>query len=94
MSKSISKRLDRLEYAVAHEQEQKTTVDYAEIIDLMIQGGEQICDYAKTQWISDKYKLGDEMRKQYILEWSEKRRSVRFVGKMMKEILQKEISHD
>jgi hypothetical protein len=54
------------------------------IIDLMVQGGEQICDHALAQWYSNKYQTDEKTKQQSIQEWNAKRRRIRELAKKIK----------
>ena len=60
-----------------------------EVINIMIQGGEQICDYALSKWIADEYKLGEESRRENIKHWKETRTRIRSLANEMKKQIKK-----
>jgi hypothetical protein len=56
-----------------------------EVIKIMIDGGEKLCDYAIEQWIGDKYKLGEDMRRESILRWNKIKSRIRPLVKELRE---------
>lgn len=61
-----------------------------EVIKVMIDGGERLCDWATEQWVSGKYDGNDlslaDMRKENLLRWTEIRRQIRVLGKRLEEL--------
>lgn len=62
-----------------------------EVINVMIDGGERLCDYATEQWVSGKYdsrdaELSDAMRKENLQRWSEIRKRIRELGRELKQL--------
>jgi hypothetical protein len=61
-----------------------------EVIDVMIDGGERLCDYATDQWLSGKYDRGaessDAMQKENLQRWSEIRKRIRRLGRELKQM--------
>lgn len=61
-------------------------VDTREVINIMIDGGNKLCDYATEQWLSGKYGDNDPdqylaMRKENLQRWAEIRRRISELGK-------------
>jgi hypothetical protein len=59
-------------------------IDDNEVISIMVNGGEQLCDHALECWIGDKYKLGEEMRQAYIQRWGAIKRRIRKIANQIK----------
>ena len=66
-------------------------VDTREVIKVMIDGGNKLCDYATEQWLSGKYSDSDPdlaatMRKENLQRWAEIRRRIGELGKELREL--------
>lgn len=55
----------------------------SEVIKVMVDGGERLCDHALTQWINDAYKLSEDVRQENITRWNALRRRIRDVAKLI-----------
>jgi len=64
---------------------QKPSFDDDDVINIMVDGGKRLCDYALEQWIGDKYKMGEEVRHQYIAEWKAKKARISPIAKEWKQ---------
>jgi len=62
-----------------------TDITDEEILKIMIDGGEKLCDYALDLWITDKYKLGEAARQQNMKRWSEIKGRIRPLARSIKE---------
>ena len=65
-----------------------------EVLEIMSDGGEKICDHALTQWISGKYcgprpwsDDDEKMRQENIRRWNEIKRMIRPLTKEIKELI-------
>lgn len=58
-----------------------------EVLELMIDGGERLCDYALDKWMGDHYHLGEDMRQQMLKEWGANRRGIRPLANRIKSAL-------
>lgn len=66
-------------------------VDTREVIKIMVDGGNKLCDYATDRWVSGKYDGGDPelsatMRRENLQRWAEIRRQISVLGKQLKEL--------
>lgn len=66
-------------------------VDTREVISIMIDGGNKLCDYATDQWLSGKYDSNDPdqsfaIRKENLQRWAEIRRRISELGKELREL--------
>lgn len=52
-----------------------------EVLRIMIEGGEQLCDAATKKWVNDEYKAGDEMRRDSLQRWAAIRNRIRPLAK-------------
>ena len=59
-------------------------VSDSEVLKIMIDGGEKLCDYALAKWISNAYGTDNETRQESIMRWNEVRRRIRVVAKQFK----------
>lgn len=61
-----------------------------EVINVMIDGGDRLCDYATEQWMSGKYDNGREdlmpMRSENLQRWAEIRKRIRELGRELKQL--------
>ena len=62
-----------------------------EVFQIMIDGGEKLCDYALTQWISGKYcgprpwsESDEDMRQENIRRWNKIKGKIRPLAKKMR----------
>jgi hypothetical protein len=65
-------------------------VSAREVINVMVDGGKKVCDYAEEQWLSGKYdgddpKLAD-MRRDNLKRWSEIRKQINVLAKQLREL--------
>lgn len=68
-----------------------TQVDTREVIKVMVDGGNKLCDYATEQWLSGKYDGGDPelsaaMRRENLQRWAEIHRQISVLGKQLKDL--------
>lgn len=59
-------------------------VDLIEIVNLMIQGAEEVCYYALNQWYGNKYNCEEDIRQSMIKEWNFKKQSIRPLANILK----------
>jgi hypothetical protein len=66
-------------------------VDDADVLTVMVDGGKQLCEYAKTQWMSGKYgfPVGSETFKDNYQRWNNIESQISYLSRRVKEALKK-----
>jgi len=55
-----------------------------EAINIMILGGEQLCEHAKERCIANIYQMDDETRRENILRWNNIKNRIRPLANILK----------
>lgn len=65
-------------------------VGIREVINVMVDGGKKLCDYAEEQWIAGKYDNGNpqfaDMRSDNLKRWAEIRKQINVLAKQLREL--------
>ncbi len=48
-----------------------------DVLGVMVDGGEKLCDHALAKWIGNEYHQTEECRAEYVHWWGEVRRAIR-----------------
>ncbi len=74
-----------------NEDKDQTNCDFnvsnKEILKLMKEGAEKICDNAIMNWCSERYRTDQETKKRFLNEWKIKKQRVNEVYEMLKKDL-------